>query len=47
MRIRENALFELPHILVLIDDQKKQVIEPLANRIDKFKKLYDFDMMMN
>mgnify|MGYP002858755565 FL=1 len=47
MRIRENALFELPHILVLIDDQKKQVIEPLANRTDKFKKLYDFDMMMD
>ena len=30
IRIRENALLELPHILVLIDDPEKTVIEPLA-----------------
>ncbi len=47
VKIRENALFEFPHIMVLIDDPEKQVIEPLANKIDKFKKMYDFDLMMD
>ena len=27
LRIRENALLELPHVLILIDDEKKTVIE--------------------
>jgi hypothetical protein len=30
MKIREGAALELPHILVLIDDPKRTVIEPLA-----------------
>ena len=47
VKIRENAIFEFPHIMVLIDDPEKQVIEPLANKIDKFKKMYDFDLMMD
>lgn len=47
VKIRENALFEFPHIMVLIDDPEKQVIEPLANKVDKFKKMYDFDLMMD
>ena len=32
MRIREGAPLELPHILVLIDDPDKTVIEPLYRR---------------
>ena len=47
IKIRENALFEFPHIMVLIDDPEKKVIEPLANNTDKFKKMYDFDLMMD
>ena len=47
MRIREKAIFEFPHIMVLIDDPEKQVIEPLASRVDKFTKMYDFDLMMD
>lgn len=47
VKIRENAIFEFPHIMVLIDDPEKQVIEPLAEKINKFNKVYDFDLMMD
>lgn len=47
IRIRENALIELPHIMVLIDDPEKTVIEPLFDKAEKLEKLYDFDLMMN
>ncbi len=46
IRIRENAMLESPHILVLIDDPEKELIEPLACETDKMTKLYDFDLMM-
>jgi hypothetical protein len=46
IKVREGASFELPHIMVLIDDSKKQVIEPIAENLDKYTKLYDFDLMM-
>lgn len=45
-RIRENAPLELPHILMLIDDRERRVIEPLSDRIDKMEQLYDFDLML-
>ena len=35
-RVRRNAPIELPHIMVLIDDPQKEIIEPLAT--DKAKK---------
>lgn len=47
IRIREEAPLELPHIMVLIDDPEKTVIEPLALLKSDFDKLYDFDLMMN
>lgn len=46
IKIRENALLELPHILVLIDDPGKTVIEPLAEKVAHMRKLYDFPLMM-
>jgi len=46
MKIREGASLELPHILVLIDDPQKTVIEPLAAQTANLKKLYDFDLML-
>jgi hypothetical protein len=45
VKIRENAPIELPHIMVLIDDPDKTVIEPLFERKDSFEKLYDFELM--
>ena len=46
IKVRDWAPFELPHIMVLIDDPKKEVIEPIAENLEKHTKLYDFDLMM-
>lgn len=47
MKIREGATLEFPHILVLIDDPNKTVIEPLTAAKSNFEKLYDFDLMLD
>jgi hypothetical protein len=47
IKIREGATVELPHILVLIDDPNRTVIEPLSAAESKLEKLYDFDLMLN
>ncbi len=47
IKIRQNAPIELPHIMVLIDDPDRKVIEPLAQKADKLEKLYDFELMMD
>lgn len=46
MRIREGALLELPHILVLVDDPGHTVIEPVRMQADRLEKTYDFDLML-
>lgn len=46
IRIRQGAPLELPHILVLIDDPDFSVIDPLFQKRDQGKKLYDFDLML-
>jgi hypothetical protein len=45
MRIRSGAPLELPHILVLIDDPGRTVIEPLVAARRELPKLYDFALM--
>lgn len=45
--IRKDATLEMPHVMLLIDDPKRTVIEPLKEKIGDFKKLYDFDLMQN
>src|SRR5512139_1669272 len=47
IKIREGATIELPHILVLIDDPNRTVIEPLAAAKSELQKLYDFDLMFD
>ena len=46
LRIREGAPLELPHILVLIDDPGRTVIEPLVEQADRLPLLYDTDLML-
>lgn len=46
MKIRQGAVLELPHILVLIDDPEETVIEPVIKMKDQLKKQYDFDLML-
>jgi len=49
IKIRRGAPLEVPHILVLIDDPQRSVIEPLSQRKGQpdFPKLYDFDLMLD
>lgn len=46
MKIRAGAPLELPHILVLIDDPERTVIEPIAQAKHHLETLYDFDLML-
>lgn len=43
VKIRENASIELPHVLLLINDKDKNIIE----KINKENKIYDTDLMLN
>ncbi len=45
IKIRQNATVELPHILVLIDDPERTVIEPILDSVSNEKPAYDFDLM--
>lgn len=47
LKVRENALLELPHIMILIDDEKKTIIEDLKNEVTDNDVVYDFDLMEN
>jgi hypothetical protein len=46
MKIRQGAALELPHILVLIDDPQRTVIEPVGAAKGKLEQIYDFDLML-
>ncbi len=45
IRVRENAPIELPHIMVLIDDPERTVIEPLFEQ--DLPVAYDVPLMLN
>lgn len=45
VNIRLEAPLEIPHIMLLIDDEEKSVIEPLSEKTENFDKLYDFSLM--
>ena len=44
-RVRKDAAVELPHVLMLCDDDEKTLIEPIAAVRDSLPMLYDFDLM--
>ena len=43
VKIRENASLELPHIMLLIDNEEKDIIDNIDS--SKLDKIYDFDLM--
>ncbi len=45
VKIRRDAPIELPHVMLLIDDPEKTVIEPLTEKKSEFECAYDFDLM--
>lgn len=46
LKIRQDAPVELPHIMLLIDDRKHSVIEPIWSERASLEKVYDFDLNM-
>ena len=46
LAVRRGAPLESPHILMLVDDPDKTVIEPFAAKKDSLKKVYDIDLML-
>ena len=47
VRVRKDAPIELPHIMVLIDNPEKTVIEPLTADTASMRPVYDFDLMQD
>lgn len=45
MDIRRDAALELPHVLLLCDDEQKMLVESLTAKKDTLPLLYDFDLM--
>ena len=46
-KIRKDAPLEIPHIMVLISDRQRSIIEPLAAKTAGLKEVYDFELMTN
>ena len=44
--IRRDALIELPHVMMLIDDRRRTVVEPLAEKREALEVAYDHDLML-
>jgi len=47
LAVRRAAPLELPHIMILIDDPKREIIEALAGRTGEFTPAYDVQAMQN
>lgn len=45
IQIRQGAPLELPHIMVLVDDPRKTLLEPLVDWKPWMRPLYDFSLM--
>ena len=45
VEIRRNASMELPHVLLLCDDEKERIIESLLAKKAELPIVYDFDLM--
>lgn len=43
--IRKDAVLEMPHVMLLIDDKERKVIEPLTDKKTAFDTAYDFELM--
>ncbi|MBQ8427039.1 MAG: DUF1015 domain-containing protein [Clostridia bacterium] len=46
LKIRKDADVEFPHVMVLFDDEKREITEPLYDNRASFEKLYDFELNM-
>ncbi len=46
MQVREQAVLELPHIMILINDKSQTVIEACADQKQEMQPLYDTELML-
>ncbi len=46
LKIRKNAGVEFPHVMVLFDDEKREITEKLYENRGSYKKVYDFNLNM-
>lgn len=44
--IREHASLDISHVILLADDERRELIEPLTSAKENMKKLYDFELML-
>ena len=44
-KVRQDAVLEFPHVLMLCDDDQFSLIEPIQAVKDSLPRLYDFDLM--
>ena len=47
IQVRHEAVLEIPHTLVLIDDPENTVLGPLSQAKSRMKLLYDLELMMD
>ena len=47
IQIRQGAPLELPHVMILVDDPEKTILEPLEDRKSWMSPLYSFSLMGN
>lgn len=47
LKVRKDAHIELPHIMMLIDDEACEIIESNSEIKDTFEKVYDFELMQS
>lgn len=47
LAVRNGASIEIPHIMIMIDDLDRKIIEPLYEKKDTFSKLYDVELMQD
>ena len=45
LAVRCGATLETPHVMLLVDDKEKTVIEPIADRAESLTPAYEFDLM--
>jgi hypothetical protein len=45
MKVRRGAPIELSHVLLLCDDEKRSIIEPLAAKKNELSPVYDLELM--
>ena len=47
VKVRKDAPIELPHVMLLIDDPDRTVIEPLCAQSDSMEPAYDFELQQD